>query len=92
MAKSNKDTLRSKTITIGEVADILNEYEVPINYRAQLAMIRRARPKLTFKYVMNRAWAYAKAFFPALIFTIKQKLNVEGKYSKGGIVDGRKDL
>lgn len=82
MKKSNRDIMRSKVITIGEVADILNAHEVPINYKAQLALLRRARHRRTLKYVMNRTWAYTKAFFPALIYTAGQKLGVKGRYSK----------
>lgn len=89
---ANRDVIRSKRITIGEVADILNEFDVKFDARAQCKMIRAAKYPITFKYVMNRTLAYTKAFFPALIFTIGQKLNIKGRYSKGGVVSGRKDM
>lgn len=82
MSKNQTEIIRSKIITIGEVFDVLNAHNVPFDVRAQLDILRRAKHRRTFKYVMNRTWAYTKAFFPALLFTIRQKWFAKGKYEK----------
>lgn len=82
MMEKREDYIRSKIITVGEVFDILNAFKVPTSRNAVLMIVRYAKPRKTFKYAMSRTFAYIKAFFPALIYTVQQKLNIKGRYSK----------
>lgn len=87
-----RERVRNKQISLGEVFDILNDNNIPLNVHAQSRMIWAARYPFTIKRALRKAWAYTRAFFPALIYTINQSLNVRGKYSKGGVISGRKDM
>jgi hypothetical protein len=92
MHKGFNSTMRAKIITVGEVFDILNEFNVKVDMRAQCKIVKRAKHRRTPAYIADRVWEYTKAFFRALIYTVHQKLNVKGRYSKGGVIDGRKDM
>ena len=89
---SARERMRSKQITLGEVFDILNEHNVAVDLHAQSKLFRVAKEPRTIKNLLRKACIYTVAFFQALAYTVVQKLNIKGKYSKGGVICGRKNM
>lgn len=93
MASFVYDDRLSNIITVEEVCEILIKYDVPYNEKAYKALLRTSRPRITPGYIVGRVWLYIKAFCFAVVFTVKQKLNIEGLFSKQRRRHyGRKDM
>ena len=79
-----------RTLTIREIRCILNRYGVPYNEFAFKVMIVQAKPH-RFKLFMRKCGVYAITFFKAVWHSIKTSGH-RGKYAKGGVKRGRKDM
>ena len=57
--------VKSRTITLGELWDIMNDFEIPYNLAAQVAMIEASKPAVQEKVsVFSRITDTLRGIFP----------------------------
>jgi len=91
MIRTFNDKQLQGTLTVKEVRNILNKYHVPYNEFAMRAMVKQAKQHHV-KWFLHKCRVYTVAFFKALWYCITQKAHCVGKYAKGGVKRGRKDV
>lgn len=92
MARDKKDNRLQNVITVGELSNILNKHNVEYNAEAFKEILKASRKERTVKNRLCMGCRYIVAFFVVVAKCLTRPFTYRGKYSKGVVKHGCKDM